>query len=141
MKAMNLMRTSLIGLIVFGAAHAASAQQNSADFGATNAASVQQTSVNVNRLPIDLTKVTRQLRQSAATESRSGLNLRYRIDVYGQAPRIELFTKQDNLEYGRAPYGGPTHQEMIDHVTPQEYRAPYADIGNLVRWINDRKKQ
>jgi hypothetical protein len=30
---------------------------------------------------------------------------------------------------------------MIDHVTPQEYRAPYADIGNLVRWINDRKKK
>src|SRR5262249_28725243 len=138
---MNLMRTSLIGLIVFGAAHAASAQQTSVDFGATSAPSVQQTSVDVKRLPIDLTKVTRELRQSAATESRSGLNLRYRIDVYGQAPRIELFTKEDNIEYGRAPYGAPTHQEMIDHVTPQEYRAPYADIGNLIRWINDKKNK
>ena len=123
---MNLMRASLIALLVFGAAHTASAQQ---------------TSVDVKRLPIDLTKVTRELRQSAATESRSGLNIRYRVDVYGQAPRIEIFTKQDNLAYGPAPYGAPTHQEMIDHVTPQEYRAPYADIGNLIRWLTERSKK
>ena len=123
---MNLMRVALIGLLVFGAAHTASAQQ---------------TSVDVKRLPIDLAKVTRELRQSAATESRSGLTIRYRVDVYGQAPRIELFTKQDNLAYGPAPYGAPTHQEMIDHVTPQEYRAPYADIGNLIRWLNDKSKK
>src|SRR5215510_5421864 len=109
---MNLIRASLIGLMVFGAAHAASAQQ---------------TSVDVKRLPIDLAKVTRDLRQSTATENRNGLNLRYRVDVYGQAPRIEIFTKQDNLAYGPAPHGAPTHQEMIDHVTPQEYRAPAAD--------------
>ena len=123
---MNLKRVSLIGLLVFGAAHAASAQQ---------------TSVDVKRLPIDLTKVTRELRQSTATESRTGLNIRYRVDVYGQAPRIELFTKQDNLAYGPAPYGAPSHQEMINHVTPQEYRAPYADIGSLIRWLNDKAKK
>jgi len=123
---MNLKRASLIGLLVFGAAHAASAQQ---------------TSVDVKRLPIDLAKVTRELRQSTATENRTGLNLRYRVDVYGQAPRIELFTKQDNLAYGPAPYGAPTHRDMIEHVTPQEYRAPYADIGNLIRWLNEKSKK
>jgi hypothetical protein len=30
---------------------------------------------------------------------------------------------------------------MIEHVTPQEYRAPYADIGNLIRWLNDKSKK
>jgi hypothetical protein len=123
---MNLMRASVIGLLVFGASHAASAQQ---------------TSVDVKRLPIDLAKVTRELRQSTATENRTGLNIRYRVDVYGQAPRIELFTKQDNLAYGPAPYGAPSHRDMIEHVTPQEYRAPYADIGNLIRWLNERSKK
>jgi hypothetical protein len=29
------------------------------------------------------------------------------VDVYGQAPRIELFTKQDNLGSGPVPYGCP----------------------------------
>lgn len=123
---MNVNRALLIGLLVFGSAHAASAQQ---------------TSVDVKRLPIDLTKVTRELRQSAASELRTGLNIRYRVEVYGQAPRIELFTKQDNLAYGPAPYGAPTHRDMIEHVTPQEYRAPYADIGNLIRWLNERSKK
>jgi hypothetical protein len=122
---MKLWQISLIGLLLFGAADAAFAQQ---------------TSVDVKRLPIDLTKVTRELRQSAATESHNGLHIRYTVDVYGQAPRIELFNKQDNLG-GPAPYGAPTHQEMINHVTPQEYRAPYADIGSLIRWLNDRSKK
>jgi len=123
---MNLKLASLIGLLVFAAADAATAQQ---------------TSVDVKRLPIDLTKVTRELRQSSATESRSGLNIRYRVDVYGQAPRIDLFTTQDNLTRGQAPYGAPTHREMINQVTPQEFRAPFADFGSLIRWLNDKAKK
>jgi hypothetical protein len=122
---MKLSQVSLIGLLLFAAADRTFAQQ---------------TSVDVKRLPIDLAKVTRELRQSTATEGRSGLNIRYRVDVYGQAPRIEIFTKQDNLAYGPAP-GAPTHRDMIEHVTPQEYRAPYADIGNLIRWLNDKSKK
>jgi hypothetical protein len=118
------MRAFLIGLLVFGAAHSASAQQ---------------TSVDVKRLPIDLTKITRDLRQSAATESHNGgLRIRYTVAVYGAAPQIELFTKQDNLASGPVPFGAPSHREMIEHVTPIEYRAPYADIGNLIRWLSDK---
>jgi hypothetical protein len=123
---MKRWQVSLIGLLLFGAADAAFAQQ---------------TSVDVTRLPIDLAKVTRELRQSAVNESHNGLHIRYTVDVYGQAPRIELFTKQDNLGSGPVPYGAPSHQEMINHVTPQEYRAPYADIGNLIRWLSDKAKK
>ena len=118
------MRAFLIGLLVLGAAHAASAQQSSVD---------------VKRLPIDLTKITRDLRQSAATESHNGgLHIRYTVDVYGQAPRIEIFTKQDNVTRGPVPYGAPSHREMIDHVTPIEYRAPIMDFSALLRWLSDK---
>ena len=120
---MNLMRVALIGLLVFGAAHTAAAQQ---------------TTVDVKRLPIDLTRVTNQLRQSAASESHNGLHIRYTVDVYGQAPRIDLFTKQDNLATGPVPYGAPSHRDMLEHVTPQEYRAPMMDFSNLLRWLTDR---
>jgi hypothetical protein len=123
---MKLWQVSLIGLLLFGAADKAFAQQ---------------TSVDVTRLPIDLTKVTREIRQSTATESHNGLHIRYSVDVYGQAPRIEMFTKQDNLGSGPVPYGAPSHQEMINHVTPQEYRAPYADFGSLIRWLSDKAKK
>src|SRR5919206_3624661 len=115
---MHLNRVVLIGLIVLGAANVALAQQPSP--------------VDVKRLPIDLTRVTSQLRQSAATESHNALHIRYTIDVYGQAPRIELFTKQDNLTSGPVPYGAPTHREFIEHVTPIEYRAPGANLAALI---------
>ena|SRR5882672_8584473 len=120
---MNLIRASLIGLVMLGAAQAAAAQQ---------------TTIDVKRLPLDLTKVTRELRQSAATESHSGLRIRYAIAVYGQAPRIELFTRQDNLLNGPVPYGAPSHRDMIDQVTPIEYRAPGADLSALLRWLAEK---
>jgi len=120
---MNLMRASLIGLLVLGAAHAASAQQ---------------ASVDVKRLPVDLNKLTRELRQTPATESHNGLHIRYTVDVYGQAPRIEFFTKQDNLKDGPVPYGAPSHREMIEHVTPIEYRPPVMDFSALLRWLSDK---
>lgn len=123
---MNLMRVLLIGLLIIGGARAAAAQQ---------------TPVDVTRLPVDLARVTRQLRQTAATESRTGLQIRYSIDVYGQAPRIEFFTRQDNLANGPVPYGAPTHREFIEHVTPIEYRAPAADFSALIRWLAEKSKK
>jgi hypothetical protein len=107
-------------------------------FGAASSAAAQQPSIDVKRLPLDLRKITRELRQSSETETHNGLRLRYRVDVYGEAPRIELFTRQDNLANGPVPYGAPSHREMIEHVTPIEYRAPYADFSNLLRWLKDK---
>ena len=127
---MHLKRASLVALLITGVAHAAAAQQSPA--GGSRPA------VDVSRLPIDLANITRQLRQTQSTESRTGLNIRYRIDVYGTAPRIELFTKGDNLSSGPVPYGAPTHRDMINQVTPQEFRAPIADFSALLRWLADR---
>jgi len=129
---MHLKRASLIGLLIIGVAHAAAAEQTSAD------GSRLPISIDVSRLPIDLAKITRELRQTQSTESRDGLHIRYTIDVYGAAPRIEFFTKTDNLQTGPVPYGAPTHREMINQVTPQEFRAPIADFSALLRWLADR---
>lgn len=120
---MSFKRVALIGLLVLGAAQAAAAQQ---------------TPVDVKRLPVDLAKVTRQLRQSAASERQNGLHIRYTVDVYGQAPRIEFFTKQDNLATGPVPYGAPTHRDMLQQMTPIEYRAPIMDFSALIRWLSDK---
>ena len=99
-----------------------------------------QSSVDVGKLPIDLERIQRQLRQGAVREERDGLNLRYVVDVYGQAPRIELFAPAPNVLTGPSPYGAPTHRQMIEMVTPQEYRAPAADFGSLFRWLADKAK-
>ena|SRR5688572_1886283 len=107
---------------------------------ATSAVRAQET-VDVSRLPINLEKIHRELRQSAIREERDGLNLRYVIDVFGQAPPIDLFGPEADLVYGPVPNSAPTHREMIDHVTPKEYRAPAADFSALLRWLADRSKK
>ena len=78
--------------------------------------------IDVNRLPIDLQRIERRFRQGQIREERDGLNLRYYIDVFAVAPRIVLFTEQDNLRYGPVPYGGPTHNEMLEMMTPRPFR-------------------
>jgi hypothetical protein len=97
-------------------------------------------SVDVGKLPVNLARIQQQLQQTTVREERDGLNLRYIVDVYGRAPRIELFPPQPNLMTGPAPYGAPTHQDILRQITPQEHSAPAADFGALFRWLADKAK-
>ena len=101
--------------------------------------------VDVSRLPLNLDRIQRGLRQSAIREEREGLNLRYVVEVYGQAPPFVLFGPEDNLVHGPVPYGAPTHRDMIAHVTPKEFRTTGAgagaDVGALFRWLAEKSKK
>ena len=97
--------------------------------------------VDVDRLPIDLHRIHRELQKSTVRDEHEGLNLRYIVDVYGEAPPLVIFGPDDNLVHGPVPYGAPTHREMIEHVTPKEYRTPAADLGALARWLAERAKK
>jgi hypothetical protein len=104
-------------------------------------AHAQDRAVDVSKLPINVARVQRALRASETQEVREGLNLKYVVTVYGQAPRIQLFTKADNLALGRAPYGGPTHSDILEVITPKEFRAPAADFGAAIRWLTEKAKE
>ena len=106
--------------------------------GRAGPALAQRSTVDVDRLPIDLQRIHRELQQSATREEREGLQLRYFVDVFGQAPPLVLFGPQDNLRTGPVPYGAPTHKEMLYQMTPQEFRAPVADFSALIRWLAER---
>jgi hypothetical protein len=100
-----------------------------------------QDNVDVGKLPLNLARIQKQLKQSTVREDREGLNLRYFVPVYGQAPRIDLFpNREPGLFTAPPPYGAPTHSQMIQQVTPQEYRAPAADFSALARWFSDKSK-
>lgn len=104
-------------------------------------AAAQQPSVNVDKLPVDLARIQRQLRQQATVrEEHNGLNLEYYVDVFGRAPRIELFPPMPNLFTAPPVYGAPTHRDMIQAITPQEHRAPAADLGSLFKWGSDKAR-
>jgi hypothetical protein len=106
------------------------------------ATATQQGSLDVNRLPVNLQRIQRQLAQSTRErEEREGVNLRYIIDVFGQAPPIEIFDPNDpSILNGPVPYGAPTHREMIYMITPQEFRSPVMDFSALGRWLAGKKK-
>jgi hypothetical protein len=128
-------------LLLFSLAQATWASAQSGDNRPpTPAAPEPAPAIDVSRLPINLSRIQRQLRQSSVRDESEGLRLRYIVDVYGQAPRIELFPNRDFSLTGPAPYGGPTHRDLLQVITPQEYRAPAANFGNLFRWLADKAK-
>ncbi len=100
----------------------------------------QAPSVDVSKLPLDMGRIQRRLATSTTTEERDGLNLRYVVTVFGETPRIKLFTPEDNLQFGRAPYGAPTHAELMQMITPQPFRAPAANFGAALKWFSDRAR-
>ncbi|MBI2222337.1 MAG: hypothetical protein HYU53_14165 [Acidobacteria bacterium] len=83
--------------------------------------------------PVSLERIRRGLAVQARTrESRDGLKLEYFIEVYGQAPRLALFTPEENVATAPVMYGGMTHREFLHVVTPEEFRAPAADISGAI---------
>ena len=102
-----------------------------------------QGAIDVDRLPLSLERIQRGLLQSAIREEHQGLDLHYVfvVDVYGQAPPLVIFGPEDELVYGPVPYGAPTHKEMLEQITPREYRAPVADFSALLRWLAERARQ
>jgi hypothetical protein len=90
---------------------------------------------------LNLARIQRGLQRSAERQDYDGLNLRYYVNVYAPAPPIQLFTKQDNLAFAPAPYGGPTHREMMDLITPREHRSPAADLSGIARWLANKAKK
>lgn len=128
---MHLNRAIVIGVLLCGGAASTEAQQRD------NAAP----QIDVSRLPIDLERIQRQLRASTVREEQDGLSLRYQVEVFGQAPDIVFFTPEANLTTGPVPYGAPTHREMIDHVTPKEFRSPVMDFNALFKWLAEKAKE
>jgi|SRR5687767_3562601 hypothetical protein len=120
---MNLRCFACSAVLLIGVAQAAAAQVPTGTSGTTAAnPGVVATTIDVSRLPIDLQRIQSRFREGQIREQRNGLNLRYFVDVFAKAPELKLFTKEDNLEYGRAPYGGPTHSDMMEVMTPRQYR-------------------
>jgi hypothetical protein len=132
---MRMTQISLIVLLLVPAA--LSAQEPST----APSAQEQQPAVDINRLPIDVGRIQRELRLSTERNENEGLQLRYFVDVYGQAPPIVIFGPEDNLVEGPVPYGAPTHREMVNQNTPIDYRPMAWDLNSLYRWLSERMKR
>jgi hypothetical protein len=95
--------------------------------------------IDVSKLPINLSRLHQKLKES--TETADASKLRFKIDVIGQAPPIQIFRPGEDLRFGPTPNSIPTHQEMLEIATPREFRSPVMDFSNLMRWIQSTLKR
>jgi hypothetical protein len=97
--------------------------------------------VDVSKLPVNPERVQRKLRETLEREEFAGNTLKYNIDVFAFAPRIQLFAPDENFVFGPGKYQAPTNSEMINMMTPQEFRSPVMDFNNLARWLQGDKSK
>jgi hypothetical protein len=89
--------------------------------------------VDATKLGVSLDRIKRELAQGADESQRDGaLKLSFTVQVIGQAPKINLL--EGFAVSGPLPYGGPTHREMLDVVTPQLFRQPVMPFSAMAVW-------
>ena len=131
---MNFIRFACTAVLLLGVAEVSAAQSASNPVGqsASNPVGtsgsigpefpVAVSGIDITRLPIDVKRIEQRFRQGQIREERDGLNLRYFVDVFAKSPTLVLLTKEDNLFYGQVPNSAPSHADMLEMMTPREYR-------------------
>ncbi len=71
-------------------------------------------------LPVSLDRIQRALSRPPAIQSHSERPV-FRVEVFAAKPTVEDILGPDYL-IGPVPYGGMTHSEFLNMVTPTEYR-------------------
>ena len=121
----------------------ASAQNTPVRQDAVGTTGTVQPALDASKMGVDIARVRRGLVRVTVREERDGLKLRYAVDVFGQAPPLDLFPSSridPNYFTGPAPYGAPTHREFLNLNTPIQHRNTPADFGALFRWLADKSK-
>ena len=85
------------------------------------------TTLNIDRLPIDISKIQRALSKPPAIRLETNRTV-FRIEIFGRPPTIEDILGPDYLK-GPVPGGVMTHQEFLNMVTPKDVQG-YAAFNN-----------
>jgi hypothetical protein len=91
--------------------------------------------IDVTKLGVSLSRIQRGLFIAEKRDQQGGdaMRLEFNVQVYGQAPKIEVLKGVD-LFNGAVPGTAPSHGQMIEHWTPQIYRTPGLPISALAAW-------
>jgi hypothetical protein len=91
--------------------------------------------VDASKLGVSLSRIKRELAQADAAAARPDdgrLRFSFTVDVVGQAPKIDFL---DGFPVsGAVPYGSPTHQEVLDVITPKPFRTPGVPFSAIAFW-------
>jgi hypothetical protein len=124
------MRALTTWLLLAGLAVPAIAQDQQAP-----APPAQEQAIDVTKLGVSLKRIQRGLFIAESREKQGGdaMHLEFNVQVYGKAPKIEVLKGIDLLN-GAVPGSAPSHQQVIDFLTPQIYRTPVMPVSALAMW-------
>ncbi len=127
---------ALLALPAFAAARQSPAPEGPAgpDTQSAPQESRSARSIDATKLGVSLDRIRRELRQADAAEDAGDgpLKLAFTVEVYGTAPKIDLL--RDFPLTGPVPYGAPTHREVLEFLTPQEFRSPVIPFSAVAYW-------
>lgn len=91
--------------------------------------------IDASKLGVSISRIQKGLFVAAEREKekKDGIHLEFNVQVYGQAPKIEVL-KGIDLVNGAVPGSAPSHNQMIEYWTPQIYRSPGLPISALAYW-------
>lgn len=95
-------------------------QQPPAGPDVTSPVQSTQTAQDARDLPVSLDRIQRALSRPAAIQPRSDRPV-FRVEVFAAKPTVADILGPDYL-IGPVPYGGMTHSEFLNMVTPTEFR-------------------
>jgi hypothetical protein len=78
-------------------------------------------------LPVSLARIQKAISRPPAITTQSDRPV-FRVEVFARKPTVEDILGPDYLK-GPVPYGGMTHQEFLNMITPAEYRG-YSMFSN-----------
>ncbi len=97
----------------------------------------REPAIDASKLGVDLGRIQTGLRVAESKDqqktSADGLRLDFSVQVYGQAPRIDVLNGID-LFNGAVPGTAPSHNQMIEFWTPAIYRSPTMPVSALAYW-------
>ena len=86
-----------------------------------------QLGVNLSNLPVSIDRIQRALSQPPAITFQEKTPV-FRVEVFGKKPTIEDVLGP-KFWVGPVPYGGMTHQEFMEMVTPKQAQ-PYGGFSS-----------
>lgn len=88
----------------------------------------QAPEVKAEELPVDIDRIQRALANTPKLRFDSENRPVFRLQVFGEKPTIDDILGPD-WQKGPVPYGGMTHQEFLNMVTPKDVQG-YAAFSN-----------
>ena len=94
--------------------------------------------IDPEKLPGSLVRIRKEL--SVPADKAPGLRIARIVEVVGVAPPIVLWSEEERARFATAPspFGAPTHKQMLDLNTPQEFKRYPMDLNALMRWLADK---